>query len=227
MPITLISEGSGQGPDEAVPFSGETKGRELDAGKDFERSVKAGGFAAAAVVTGIEGISEPEVAVPEFNGEHASRDYDNGNALEVAGRPGGFNAATARAFEKASLTIKEVENEAPAVNETKPTDPIKEETVIEKIDEPSPMPNPYEHSVKEEASTVDNSVVAKAADLPDPYANSPREKIDPYAHSPREVKEEVIFDDSTESLESNAEKENSVIKPAEGYDDKENSSQQN
>ena len=89
------------------------------------------------------------------------------------------------------------------------------------------MPNPYEHSVKEEASTVDNSVVAKAADLPDPYANSPRKKIDPYAHSPREVKEEVIFDDSTESLESNAEKENSVIKPAEGYDDKENSSQQN
>ena len=227
MPITFISEGSGQGPDEAVPFSGETKGRELDAGKDFERSVKAGGFAAAAVVTGIEGISEPEIAVPEFNGEHASRDYDNGNALEVAGRPGGFNAATARAFEKASLTIKEVENEAPAVNETKPTDAVKEETVIEKIDEPSPMPNPYEHSVKEEASTVDNFVVAKAADLPDPYANSPREKIDPYAHSPREVKEEVIFDDSTESLESNAEKENSDIKPAEGYDDKETSSQQN
>ena len=227
MPITFISEGSGQGPDEAVPFSGATKGRDLDAGKDFEHSIKAGGFAAAAVVTEIEGISEPEVAVPEFNGEHNARDYDSGNTLEISGRPGGFNAATARAFEKASLTIKETQKTAVAVNESTPEEAVKDATSVMESEKPSPMPNPYEYSVKEEVNVPDD-FAAKPADLPDPYANSPREKIDPYAHSPREVKEEVIVEDTFLASNINTANDSTDVKPAEGYkEDEEKSSDQN
>ena len=89
---------------------------------------------------------------------------------------------------------------------------------------PSPMPNPYEHSVKEEVNTP-NDTEDKATVLPDPYANSPREKIDPYAHSPREVKEEPIFEDTSSSSEHNAENVSAAIKPVEGYEDKEKTSE--
>ena len=70
-----------------------------------------------------------------------------------------------------------------------------------------------------------NDTEDKATVLPDPYANSPREKIDPYAHSPREVKEEPIFEDTSSSSEHNAENESAAIKPVEGYEDKEKTSE--
>lgn len=197
MPITFISEDSGQGPDEVIPFSGTTAGREPDAGKEFEHSEKAGGFAAAVVVSEIEGISEPEVAVPEFNNQHSGRDFDSGNSFEISGRRGGFSAATARAFEQAALTIKEDEVKSAATVDSN----VRAESSTEKTaaTTPSvPVPNPYEHSVKEDSKAGENtSPQEEITNLPDPYANSPREKIDPYAHSPRESKDEVIFDEET------------------------------
>ena len=217
MPITYISETAGQGEDDNVAFNQTTTARPSDAGKDYEHSALVGGFAAASALSEIEGISEPDLVTPDFGNENTARPFEDGKEVEISGKFGGFSAATARAFEKSSLTIKEdnkdksSDQKAPAASVTNIAEDKAEPQKDAVASTPAPkkvMPNPYEHSVKAEEETFEREErieEKEVKNIPDPYANSPREKVDPYAKSPKgkadlvdeQVKNESVIETET------------------------------
>ena len=68
----------GQGPDNDIPFNGDTKSRSYDDGVDFTKAESQGGYNEADVSAEVETISEPAQVELTFTTEHESQEFDSG-----------------------------------------------------------------------------------------------------------------------------------------------------
>ena len=99
----------GQGPDNDIPFNGDTKSRSYDDGVDFTKSESQGGYNEADVSAEVETISEPAQVELTFTTEHESQEFDSGmefNKVEIAG---GLHGAKYNTCADASLSMNDEE----------------------------------------------------------------------------------------------------------------------
>lgn len=99
----------GQGPDNDIPFNGDTKSRSYDDGVDFIKAESQGGFNEADVSAEVETISEPAQVELTFTTEHESQEFDSGmefNKVEIAG---GLHGAKYNTCADASLSMNDEE----------------------------------------------------------------------------------------------------------------------
>ena len=99
----------GQGPDNDIPFNGDTKSRSYDDGVDFTKAESQGGYNEADVSAEVETISEPAQVELTFTTEHESQEFDSGmefNKVEIAG---GLHGAKYNTCADASLSMNDEE----------------------------------------------------------------------------------------------------------------------
>ena len=99
----------GQGPDNGIPFNGDTKSRSYDDGVDFIKAESQGGYNEADVSAEVETISEPAQVELTFTTEHESQEFDSGmefNKVEIAG---GLHSAKCNICADASLSMDDEE----------------------------------------------------------------------------------------------------------------------
>lgn len=99
----------GQGPDNDIPFNGDTKSRSYDDGVDFIKAESQGGYNEADVSAEVETISEPAQVELTFTTEHESQEFDSGmefNKVEIAG---GLHSAKCNICADASLSMDDEE----------------------------------------------------------------------------------------------------------------------
>lgn len=92
-PYEYTNAASAQGEDLNVDFSAITASRDLTLGVDYEHSEKAGGLSSVSM-SGLEGISEPEMYAVDYSFTPNTRSDDNLPEYEKASKSGGLQGAT-------------------------------------------------------------------------------------------------------------------------------------